>query len=130
MKRLITFLCISLALLFFFSGCTTTGFLGFLATTDSVDSRMAEQDAMVRAELEKQRADLAQAQKEIRDMQELRDQAAKAVVQTEQSQKSVEELKALIAELEARLITMPEQTLRRLIDLLQASLPPVEREKK
>jgi hypothetical protein len=129
MKRLFAPLVLISAVFFLLSGCTTTGFLGFLATTDSVDARMAEQDARMKEELEIQRAQMDMMAKDVKEMQDLRDSATKAVEQTADARKSVEELKTLIAELEARIGALPEQTIRRLIAIFQASLPETENAK-
>jgi methyl-accepting chemotaxis protein len=130
MKRPFAPLVLISAVFFLLSGCTTTGFLGFLATTDSVDVRMAEQDARMKEEMELQRAQMDKMARDVKEMQDLRDSAAKAVEQTADARRSVEELKSLIAELEAKIGDLPEQTIRRIIALLQSSLPETEREKK
>ncbi len=126
MKRLIIPI-VSIA--FIFSGCASTGFLGFLATTDSVDQRIAERDAAVKEELEAQKAEIGRMSRDLKELENVKADAAEAVEQASQSRQSVEELRALIDDLESRLLDLPEQTLRRIIEILQASLEEAEREK-
>jgi septal ring factor EnvC (AmiA/AmiB activator) len=126
MKRLIIPI-VSIA--FVLSGCASTGFLGFLATTDSVDQQIAERDAAVRKELEAQKAEIDRMSKNLEELETLRDDTKEAVEQASQSRQSIEELRALIDDLESKLLDLPEQTLRRIIEILQASLKEAEREK-
>jgi septal ring factor EnvC (AmiA/AmiB activator) len=136
MKRLFIFLSILFVFSSMLTGCMSTGFLGFLATTDSVEARIAEQDAAMKADMDRQQARLDGMAKDLRDLQTMKEDASKAIDQAAQSKKTVEELKATIARLEARLEALPEQSLRMLIDILQASLEqaeqttPTEQEKK
>lgn len=126
MKRLIIPI-VSIA--FVLSGCASTGFLGFLATTDSVDQQIAERDAAVRKELEAQKAEIDRMSKNLEELETLRDDTKEAVEQASQSRQSIEELRALIDDLESKILDLPEQTLRRIIEILQASLKEAEREK-
>jgi septal ring factor EnvC (AmiA/AmiB activator) len=126
MKRLIIPI-VSIA--FVLSGCASTGFLGFLATTDSVDQQMAERDAAMREEFKAQKAEIDRMSRNLEELETLRDDTKEAVEQASQSRQSIEELRALIDDLESKLLDLPEQTLRRIIEILQASLKEAEREK-
>ena len=126
MKRLIIPI-VSIA--FVLSGCASTGFLGFLATTDSVDQQFAERDAAMREELEAQKAEIDRMSRDLKELENVKADAAEAVEQASQSRQSIEELRSLIDDLESRLLDLPEQTLRRIIEILQASLEEAVREK-
>jgi hypothetical protein len=127
MKRLIIPV---LSILFVFSGCASTGFLGFLATTESVDARIAERDAAMREELQRQKAEIDRVTRDLKELDGLKADAVEAMENAAESRRSVEELRVLIADLESRIIDLPEQTVRMLIEILQASLADAEREKK
>jgi septal ring factor EnvC (AmiA/AmiB activator) len=127
MKRLIV---LTLAA-FILSGCATTGFLGFLATTKYVEAKVEAAAAETRGELEETRADLEQTRKEVQRVQELAGQIEGMQSEVSQMQKTSEEIKELVRELELRLAALPDQTLRILADLIQAHLsasekPPAE----
>ncbi len=113
-----------------FSGCTSTGFMGFLATTEGVDAKIAEEDAALREELERQRAQLERVTQDLKNLQDVGEDAAAAAKEAEEARRTVEELKVLIAALQARVEELPDQTLQRIIEILQASLADTEREKK
>jgi outer membrane murein-binding lipoprotein Lpp len=115
------------------SGCMSTGFLGFLATTDSVnklmadqqakmDQKIADEDSKVSGELNQQRADVAQISSDLKEFQDIKTQAMTAIDSISTTQKNVEELQALVKQLESRMGTLPDETLQRIIDVLQASL--------
>ncbi len=90
------------------SGCFSTGFMGFLATTEQVDKKIADQDAKASRELEAQKAELAKLQQQMADFQTLKEQA--------------EELRTLAKKVEGRLATLPKETLQKLVDILQSAL--------
>jgi septal ring factor EnvC (AmiA/AmiB activator) len=94
------------------SGCFSTGFMGFLATTEQVDKKIADQDAKVGKELEAQKAELAKVQKELADVQAVKQQA----------QATVDELRAVAKRVEGRLTAIPSETLQKLVEILQAAL--------
>jgi archaellum component FlaC len=74
-----------------------------------------------------QRAQMDRMAKDLNELQVLKDNAEKAVDQAERSKQSVEELKGLIADLESRIGGLPEQTVRRIVEILQASLQEAEK---
>jgi septal ring factor EnvC (AmiA/AmiB activator) len=113
------------------SGCATTGFLGFLATTKYVDGKVEASAKQARDELQETRADLEQTRKEVERIQQLAGQMEGMQSEVTRMQKATEELKRLVQELESRLAQLPDQTLRQLADLIQAYLssspkPPAE----
>jgi uncharacterized protein YlxW (UPF0749 family) len=118
MKRLIV---LALAA-FFVSGCATTGFLGFLATTKYVNGKVEAATAETRGELQETRADLEQTRKEVERMQQLAGQIEGMQSEVSRVQKTSEELKELVHELELRLVELPDQTLRLLAELIHAHL--------
>jgi uncharacterized membrane protein len=90
------------------SGCFSTGFMGFLATTEQVDKKIADQEAKVAKDLEGQKAELAKIQQDIADIQALKQQA--------------EEMRTLAKDVEERLTTLPKETLQKLVDIVQNAL--------
>ncbi len=90
------------------TGCATTGFLGFLATTKYVDNKVGAAAAEASSALEQTRADLEQTRKQVEDMQQL---AGK-----------MEGILAEVHDLELKLSQLPDQTLRLLADLIQNHL--------
>lgn len=111
MKKLIV-----LALAAFLStGCATTGFLGFLATTKYVDNKVGAAAAEASSALQETRADLEQTRKEVEGVQQLAGQMEGMLTEVSQVGK-------LVHELELRLSQLPDQTLRLLADLIQTHL--------
>jgi septal ring factor EnvC (AmiA/AmiB activator) len=94
------------------SGCFSTGFMGFLATTEQVDKKVAAQDEKLAKELVAQKAELAKVQQELADVQTMKEQA----------QAAVDELKATAKKVEERMSTLPKETLMKLVDILQTAL--------
>jgi DNA repair exonuclease SbcCD ATPase subunit len=111
MKKLIV---VALAA-FLSTGCATTGFLGFLATTKYVDSKTVAVAAESSSALQEIRADLEQTRKEVEGIQQLAGQMEGMISEVSQVGK-------LVHELELRLGQLPDQTLRLLADLIQAHL--------
>jgi hypothetical protein len=111
MKKLIV-----LALAAFLStGCATTGFLGFLATTKYVDNKVGAAAAEASSALQETRADLEQTRKEVEGVQQLAGQMEGMLTEVSQVGK-------LVHELELRLSQLPDQTLRLLAELIQTHL--------
>jgi len=106
------------------TGCATTGFLGFLATTKYVDNKVGATAAEASSALEQTRADLEQTRKQVEDMQQLAGKMEGMLAEVSQVEK-------LVHELELKLSQLPDQTLRLLADLIQNHLssqpkPPAE----
>jgi septal ring factor EnvC (AmiA/AmiB activator) len=112
---------------FLLSGCATTGFLGFLATTKYVEGKVQSAATETRSQLAETQADLEQTRKEVQRMQELAGRIEGMQSEVSQMRKTSEELKDLVHELERRLAVLPDQTLRLLADLIQAHLSVSEK---
>jgi uncharacterized lipoprotein YmbA len=89
------------------SGCATSGFLGFLATTQYVDLKAKTIQDQQAAEIVALKAQLA-------DYQTIKDQAKAAVDQANESRKTLEDLQARIA-------SIPKDVIRQIADILQGS---------
>jgi len=109
-------------LLLALSGCASTGFLGFLATTKQVDQKLAEQSARVGEELTAEKAELGQLKRELEEIRTLKEQARTAVEQMARTQAAVDELRASGGRVEERLAALPAETLKWMIDILQNAL--------
>ncbi len=112
MKRLIV-LTVGAALAL--SGCASGKFLGFLATTDYVD-------AQSKATEQKQAAEIEQLKAQLAEYQSVKDQAAAAVAQVNQTQKTIEELQAIARQAEQRIGSIPKEVIKQIVDILQAAL--------
>jgi outer membrane murein-binding lipoprotein Lpp len=97
------------------SGCATSGFLGFLATTQYVDREAKEVQ-------DKQAAEIAALKAQLADYQAIKDQAKAAVDQVNESRKTIEDLQALARRAEARIGSIPKEVIRQIVDILQGSL--------
>ncbi len=112
MKRLVVVTVIAVLTL---SGCVSGKFLGFLATADYVDEQ-------VKATADKQAAEIDQLKAQLADLESLREQAQAAVEQVDKSQKAIEDLQAGAQSLEERIVSLPRDVLKQIIDILQAAL--------
>jgi len=108
MKRICVLVVITFIAL---SGCANQGFLGFLATTGYVD-RVAKEQA----------AEIASLKAQIADYQSLKAQAQEAIDQVNKSQKDIQDLQVLAQKAEARIGAIPNEVIRKIVDILQASL--------
>ncbi len=97
------------------SGCATSGFLGFLATTQYVDLK-------ARAIQDQQAAEIAALKAQLADYQAVKDQAKAAVDQVNESRKTIEDLQALARRAEARIGSIPKEVIKQIADILQGSL--------
>jgi len=93
------------------SGCASGKFLGFLATTDYVDKQTKEQAA-----------EIASLKSQLADFQSIKAQAQAAIDQVNQSQKTIQDLQALAKRAEARIGSIPQEVIKQIVDILQASL--------
>jgi hypothetical protein len=89
------------------SGCATSGFLGFLATTQYVDLK-------AKTIQDQQAAEIAALKAQLADYQSVKDQAKAAVDQATESRKTLEDLQARIA-------SLPRDVIRQIADILQGS---------
>jgi len=89
------------------SGCATSGFLGFLATTHYVDLK-------AKAIQDQQAAEIAALKAQLADYQAIKDQAKAAADQANESRKTLEDLQARIA-------SIPKDVIRQIADILQGS---------
>ena len=97
------------------SGCATSGFLGFLATTQYVDLK-------AKAIQDQQSAEIATLKSQLADYQAIKDQAKEAIDQVNESRKSIEDLQALARRAEARIGSIPKEVIKQIADILQGSL--------
>ena len=89
------------------SGCATSGFLGFLATTQYVDLK-------TKTVQDQQAAEIAALKAQLTDYQSVKDQAKAAVDQANESRKTLEDLQSRIA-------SLPKEVIRQIADILQGS---------
>ena len=105
MKKLLALIILAAVAL---SGCATSGFLGFLATTQYVDLK-------AKTIQDQQAAEIAALKAQMADYEAIKEQAKTAVDQANESRKSLEDLQARIA-------TLPQDVIRQIADILQGSL--------
>ncbi len=111
MKRILIPLLIAVLAL---SGCVNGKFLGFLATGDYVDAK-------TKAVTDQQAAEIAKLKAQLADYEAIKTQAAAAMEQMNQTQKTVQDLQALARKAEARIGSMPREIIQQIADILQAS---------
>jgi len=92
------------------AGCASGNFLG-LATFDYFDKKAKEQAA-----------EIATLKAQLADYQSIKAQALAAVDQVNKSQKTIEDLQALAQRAEARIGAIPQEVIKRIVSILQASL--------
>ena len=107
MKRICVLAVIAITAL---SGCASGKFLGFLATTDYVDKQTKEQAA-----------EIASLKVQLADFQSIKVQAQAAIDLVNESQKTIQDLQALAKRAEARIGQIPQEVIKRIINILQAS---------
>jgi hypothetical protein len=107
MKRICVLAVIAITVL---SGCASGKFLGFLATTDYVDKQTKEQAA-----------EIASLKVQLADFQSIKVQAQAAIDLVNESQKTIQDLQALAKRAEARIGQIPQEVIKRIINILQAS---------
>ena len=117
MKKMLVLAVIAMVAL---AGCASGKFLGFLATTDYVDAKARDQAAV----LKDQAAQIESLKAQLADYQALKSQAQAAIDQMNQSQKTIQDLQTLAQRAEARIISIPKEVIRQIVDILQASLAP------
>ena len=111
MKRSL-FLILS-AILVLLSGCTTTSFAG-LAKTSYVDEVSAGGQAT--------REELAGLERQVQEMRQLADQLEVIIRAMDETRAATEELQELAGLVEARLDALPRESLRLLVESIQAYL--------
>ena len=107
MKRICVLAVIAITAL---SGCASGKFLGFLATTDYVDRQTKEQAA-----------EIASLKVQLADFQSIKVQAQAAIDLVNETQKTIQDLQALAKRAEARIGQIPQEVIKRIINILQAS---------
>jgi organic hydroperoxide reductase OsmC/OhrA len=108
MKRICVLAVIAMIAL---SSCASGNFLGFIATNAYVDKQYKEQAA-----------EIASLKAQLADFQSIKVQAQAAIDQVNQSQKTIAELQALAQRAEARIGSIPQEVIKRIVAILQASL--------
>jgi organic hydroperoxide reductase OsmC/OhrA len=93
------------------SGCASGKFLGFLATSDYVDAKAKDQAA-----------EIASLKAQVADYQSFKTQFQTAIDQMNQSQKEIQELQALAHQAEARIGAIPNEVIKKIVDILQSSV--------
>jgi outer membrane murein-binding lipoprotein Lpp len=96
------------------AGCASGSFLG-LATTQYVDDKAKAVQDQQAAEIESLKAELAQ-------YQAIKDQATKAIDEVKQTKKIIDDLQALAKRAEERIIAIPKEVIKELVDALQSLL--------
>ena len=119
MKRVIALCVIAIVSL---GGCTSTGFLGFLATTEYVNTKDAEVSAETQRLMQEEQAALAEIRSDVEELKTLREETQKSIALVAETQATVDELQALAAAVEQRIATMPAETLQKLVEILQTFL--------
>lgn len=96
-------------------GCTSTGFLGFLATNDQVNQKLAEQSKETQKNIDQLDTQVKSLEGEMKTYKDQSDQINALLDQTRALQK-------LAAGVEDRLASLPRETLLQLADLIQTAL--------
>ncbi len=107
MKKLLV---IAVIAAFALTGCASGKFLGFLATTDYVDTQTKDLKAREQA----QDAQIADLKAQLADYQALKAQAQAAIDQMNKSEQAIQDL-------EGRINSIPRQVIRQIVDILQAA---------
>ncbi len=103
------------------SGCATSGFLGFLATTQYVDTRTKAAQDQQAAEIAALKAQLADYQAVKDQAKAAADQAKAAVDQAKTAADQADESRKTLEDLQARIATLPKDVIRQIADILQGS---------
>ena len=97
------------------TSCTSTGFLGFLATTKQVDAKLSTQQDQTQKNIDQIDSDIKTLQA---DVSKFNDQTAQINALLQQTQ----QLQKLASTVEGRLASLPRDTLLQLSDLIQKAL--------
>lgn len=108
---------ISLSLLL--SSCASTGFLGFLATTQYVDKHLATVQEETRAGIAENTNEVRKVKSDVKSLSELRATMESLIGDIQKTKESTAELKKLASQMEARLNQIPKETLQELVQILQ-----------
>jgi hypothetical protein len=108
MKRMLILAVIAMIAL---SGCAGGNFLGFIATNAYVDKQ-----------IKAQADEIASLKTQLADYQSIKVQAQAAIDQVNQSQKTIQDLQALAQRAEARIGSIPQEVIKKIVAILQASL--------
>ena len=96
------------------SGCATSGFLGFLATTQYVDLK-------TKTAQDQQAAEIAALKAQLADYQSVKDQAKAATDQAKAAVDQANESRKTLEDLQARIAQLPKDVIRQIADILQGS---------
>lgn len=110
------------ALTLLLSGCASTGFLGFIATTQYVDKHLATAQQQTQAQIAENTNEVHKVRSDVAKLNELRSTLQSLVADINRNKKSTEELKSLAAKMETRLNEIPRETLMQLVQILQQYL--------
>ncbi len=115
MKRLLPASVLVLSLL----GCTNTGFLGFIATTGYVDKHLATAKDETQAQIAETSNEVNKVRSDVETLNRLKSTLQSLIDDVQQTKESTQELKDLTRELQSKLDSIPEATLRTLVEVLQ-----------
>lgn len=101
------------------TGCASTEPIWFIATPGYVDSRIAVSEEAVRGEYE---AEIARLEQELDEQRRVADELAGLAAIIEEVDRSNRELRDLATAVEQRLQTLPTETIRLIVDVLQEHL--------
>jgi TolA-binding protein len=104
------------------SSCATSGFLGFLATTDYVEREVKEARTQSRSEIRELDQRVDSMQSEVTEMKQVRKRLSELVAQVEETRAATEELQRLADDVRGRLDRMPRETIEELTLILQQYL--------
>ncbi len=117
MKKLLV---VTVLAAFALTGCASGKFLGFLATTDYVDSKTRDLEARSKA----QDAQIADLKAQLADYQSLKAQAQAAIDQMNKSQQAIQALQDAAQKAEAQIRSIPRDVIRQIVDILQSATAP------
>ncbi len=102
------------------SGCASGKFLGFLATTDYVDSKTRDLEVRAKA----QDAQIADLKSQLADYQSLKAQAQAAIDQMNKNEQAIQDLKDGAQKIDARLSSLPREVIHQIVEILQSASTP------
>ena len=92
------------------SGCASGKIFGFIESTDYVDKQNKVQED-----------EITTLKAQIADYQSMKAQAQAAIDQMNQAQKAIQDVQALAQKTEARIGTIPQEVIKKIVAILQAS---------
>lgn len=116
MKRL---LFLAPVVLLMFGGCASTGFLGFLATTQYVDQHIAKAQQETDAKVAQTQDDVNKLQSNVQNLDQLKAQLTGLIADLQKQKEETAQLQDLAKQVEARLNQLPVDTIRQIVLVLQ-----------